>query len=373
MKHAIDTELLNALELFYYAEQFRDAVFVICFDNKTNFDTLMIDLRVLHLSKIKVIAVCSDKRWVESRVTRWNSRGALFKFVSVQGRDVGIEDGVNRAILDGYIPIVSISGVCNEVEQQEAYTQKDLLSSGVSVAELIGAKKLFIISEFAGLEVDDEFLSHPLPEEVKRFLDDTKDINIGRDILSLIYQEQQRTGLEIVILPGKRGALYQEIFTHRGKGTLFTNEYPNIIRQARVSDVDDIMMLMRPYVMEGSVLPVPEDEIEAEIDSYYVYTVNNVVVATARLKGYGSSAELGKFCTLPRYQGRGRARELANHLVGIARDKGYKQLFALSTQPRMWVFFSNLGFDYIDREKLPLEWINKYDFNRQSKAMSLSL
>ena len=72
--------------------------------------------------------------------------------------------------------------------------------------------------------------------------------------------------------------------------------------------------------------------------------------------------------TLPRYRGKGRARELARHLEQEAREAGVERLFALSTDERMWGFFLSLGFSETPREQLPEAWRTQYDLNRPSHA-----
>ena len=130
----------------------------------------------------------------------------------------------------------------------------------------------------------------------------------------------------------------------------------------------DISLLMKPYVDSGSILPVSEEELSEVINDYYVYTVNNSIVAAAVLKDYGETSELAKFCTLPRYQGKGRARELAEKMIEQANGAHKQFIFALTIEPKMFEFFLNLGFEKCDRNILPEGWKSQYDMNRPSTA-----
>jgi amino-acid N-acetyltransferase len=233
--------------------------------------------------------------------------------------------------------------------------------------------KIFYLSKLSGLRVDRQFVSHTTPDEISRMLTARHHLNINPQRLEHLAEQNRRHGCEIVLLKGKRGNLFQEIFTHRGKGTLLTSDYPNVIRPGRLSDVMDITLLMKPYIRSGSILPVSEDQLAAEIAAYFVYTVNNSIVAVARLKDYGEAAELAKFCTLPRYQGKGRARELAERMIETARNQRKTYIFALSIEPRMFMFFRNLGFQTVEREQLPAEWRRQYDLNRPSRAFRLKI
>jgi amino-acid N-acetyltransferase len=172
-------------------------------------------------------------------------------------------------------------------------------------------------------------------------------------------------------LKGEAGCLFLEIFTHRGKGTLLTNDYPNVIRRGQISDVMDIALLLKPYISSGAILSVSEDAIADEVEDYYVYTVNNSIVAISKLTDHGPAIELAKFCTLPRYQGKGRARELAEKMIETVKQANKEFIFALSIEPKMFEFFKSLGFEECTRECLPENWKKQYDMSRSSKAFKL--
>jgi N-acetylglutamate synthase-like GNAT family acetyltransferase len=370
MKRQVEEKMLGALELFYYSYRFRRSLFVLLFDEAVGIDNVLTDLRVLHSSQIRVALFCWHAKTVAQEVELWNQRGGSYRYFQAQVQpleDSELMSGVSTCLEQGVTPVIGIDPAST------SNRRVSMIEQGAAFADDLEADKLFYLSEYSGLEVDSIFHSHPLPEEIEGFLTEGLSINIGRELLELLNQQQKNLGLEIVLLDGKSGSLFQEIFTHRGKGTLFSSNYPNVMRPARLSDVEDVCILMRPYMHEGTVLPVSDEEIGDDIESFYVYTVNEAVVASARLKSYGDYAELGKFCTLPRYQGRGRARQLARHLIEVAREQGRTHLFALSTLPRMWVFFSKLGFEPCERENLPEEWARHYDFDRPSRALLLKL
>jgi N-acetylglutamate synthase-like GNAT family acetyltransferase len=96
-------------------------------------------------------------------------------------------------------------------------------------------------------------------------------------------------------------------------------------------------------------------------------------VCAAALRSYGDSVELAKLCTLPRFQARGRARALVLALVEEARKQGKRMIFALTVQPYVGEFFERLGFKPIERELLPEQWRQGYDFSRPSKAYNMQL
>ena len=109
------------------------------------------------------------------------------------------------------------------------------------------------------------------------------------------------------------------------------------------------------------------------IRSFMVYSVNDQIIAAAALIEYGDAYELGKLCTLPRFQARGRARALVRALLDKARQDGKKSVFALTVQPYVGEFFERIGFKSVERESLPESWRSGYDFSRPSRAYSYSL
>ena len=74
-----------------------------------------------------------------------------------------------------------------------------------------------------------------------------------------------------------------------------------------------------------------------------------------------------------RYQGKGRARELAQKMIQYAKDAEKEMIFALTIEPKMVEFFKSLGFDECDRKSLPESWQKKYDLQRSSKAFKIKI
>ena len=244
----------------------------------------------------------------------------------------------------------------------------ELLQQSDLIADLANADRVFLLSRNPGLVVDHKLLSHCSSEELKEILKNKRNCNISLEILDYLAQQERVKKREYALLSGGSGELFTEVFTHRGSGTLFTNVYSNLIRRAELSDVLEIFRLMKPYLDSGAMRPITEDEVAASINNYQVYIVNDSIVASAQLVRYGMAGEIAKFATLPRYQGKGRARELAKSLMRTAQEQEMEFVFSLSSSKKMWRFFDSLGFKEIPREKLPEEWKAQYDFTRISKA-----
>lgn len=357
----LEAQMLGALELLHYSYRFCDNIFILAFEKVSSFDDLLLDLRVLAVSHIQPILFFPEHENLKSSIQALNARGARFRYL---GNRNPTTDELQELCGKGVIPVCTF-----EVDSTQEQRDQEILT----LAQEIYAEKVFIIGKEAGIYKDGKLLSHPSTSEIESLIEEQSVINFSPLRLKTLHKKRQELGIEIIILDDSTGSLFQEIFTHRGKGTLLADDYKNTIRQATPEDAHQISLLMRPYRHGSLILPTTEDDILSEIDSYLVYTVNHQVVAAARLKNYGETSELAKFSTLPRYQGRGRAQDLAKALIDIARNNAKKAVFALSVEPKMWDFFQRLGFEEVSREKLPEQWQVGYDFSRQSKAFWMNL
>ncbi len=352
----IDTAMLNALEMLHYAKRFRGQRFALVLGPAISFEAILMDIRLLDAAGIEATVFCNDSPALRSAVETATERGTNLRFAS----------DLSRWPLSRPTAIQVIG-----LRPKETLLEY-LESHGIfQVCEDAGVRKVFLVSEAEGLIVGGRLQSHPTTGELANILDNPEayNLNIPLSLLSALCECLKASSLELVILGAMKGSLYQEIFTHQGCGTLFSQDYPNVIRKAVREDTHRISLLMKPAVEDRLVLPLSEDEIANSVEHYSVYTVNGEIVAAARLTEYGSMAEMGKFSTLPRFRGRGRAQELAVHLLEEARQQGREAVFALSTNPKMWEFFERLGFSHIDRSELPVEWARNYDFNRKSQAL----
>jgi amino-acid N-acetyltransferase len=242
----------------------------------------------------------------------------------------------------------------------------------VRCAVELGTKKIFFPGSEPGLLINGKCKSYPTIDQVREALAEKAELNVPSERVQFLIDQQEQHNVDIVLIEARRGAIYEEVFTHAGAGTLFTCEYPNILRPATEADVRDIMALMQPNISDGSLKPITEDALLAIIRHFMVYSVNDQIVAAASLVDYGDSCEVAKLCTLPRFQARGRARALVRALLDEAQKRGKRAVFALTIHSHVGEFFERLGFKPVAREELPEEWKAGYDFSRPSKAYRYS-
>ncbi len=368
-------DLFRALEFAHYAGRFRDKVFVIGFTAETPFANLLLDLKVVTGYGIKVALVLPDPAFqLEALISQSNHRGTRFHLslltdvlFDAPGDTVNLDFGRIETVLEeGKTPVIAFQ---SDAPESPGLSLTFLLAG--EIAGRLKADKLFLAGPHLEPLIRALPRSHVLAGELEEL---RKDLSASAGpghgaVLDFIHQQLARGIPDIVLIEDKPAHLFREIFTHDGAGILFNQVRSSRVRQAKVGDVTDIGLLLRAEIEEGRILPVDENEIEAAVDTYWVYEIDGLLVGAARLKSCGSHwAELAQFATLPRYRGKGRARELALELEEQAARSGFKWLFALTIDERMGRFFTSLGFREAGRKTLPAEWREHYDLRRPSRA-----
>lgn len=184
-----------------------------------------------------------------------------------------------------------------------------------------------------------------------------------------------RRGVERVHLVDRRtpGALIQELYSRAGCGTLLTAETLEKVRRASIDDVPDILQLIRPLEEEGILVRRPREQLELEIDRYWVVELDGQVIATAALHYFPEVrvAELACLAVDARYRRGGRASRLLARLEKEAMQRGMQTLFVLTTHTAHW--FIEHGFQAAQVKDLPVERQRMYNAQRQSKIFTKPL
>jgi amino-acid N-acetyltransferase len=367
-------ELFRALEFVHYAERFRHKVFVLALTPETPLHELLHDLRVLAGYHIQVVLVAPDADLqLERVVSQSNKRGTRFQLLMLTELAFNQEGppridyaGLRKDLTQGFMPIIAYHW-----EPAGPVALEPSFQLAGELAVQLQADKLYLVTPKVGAWFGAASRTQVLREEISRM--DAELANGGiaghEPILGFIHSALDRGIPDIVVVEGRPSYLFREVFTHDGAGILFTRVKPAHIRQAEVRDVTDIALLLMPEQEAGRVLKVDENDIEANIRAYWVYDIDGLLAGVARIKPFGKWAELAHFATLPRYRGKGRARELAQRLIRETTLQGFEAVFALSIDARMWEFFGDLGFREVEREQLPETWKSGYDMSRPSRAL----
>lgn len=162
------------------------------------------------------------------------------------------------------------------------------------------------------------------------------------------------------------GALLQELYTRDGSGTLISRDIYEGIRNANVNDVAGIHELIEPFITAGFLVDRPKNVLEKDIESYYVFTRDNLIIACAQLKMFENGfAEIGCMVVKKEYRSQGRGDAMLCFLERLSVMCGCPNVFVLSTQTMEW--FVEHGYSAVDVDQLPPSRKAVYNYQRRSK------
>ncbi len=164
------------------------------------------------------------------------------------------------------------------------------------------------------------------------------------------------------------GALLIELFTHHGIGTMVVPESPERVRPATHDDVPGILQILEPLEQQGILVRRGADDLEREIDRFFVLAGEGNIVGCASLYPFPEerTAELAALAVHPFYRDGGRGERLLEHAEARARAMGMKSVFVLSTRATHW--FIERGFVEAGAGGLPARRQASYNPDRRSKV-----
>lgn len=269
------------------------------------------------------------------------------------------------------VPIVS--PIAFAPDGKSLRVNSDLLSA--ELAEALHATKIIYLTNQPGLEIGGEIRREISVEAVRKILNEQPEL-IGEATRSKAMHAVKaiETGTPRVhILDGRVfDGLLNEIFSNEGVGSLvYGNDYQQI-RKARKSDVRLIYNLTRAAVKREELLHRTQQAIEKNIDQFYVYEIDENIIACVTLYFYPDKpqlAEVGSLYVMPFYHNRGIGKKMVEYAIMMAKERGVKTVLALSTQS--FGFFQNVvGFEEVDKSILPDARLKTYeDSGRNAKVL----
>ncbi len=231
-------------------------------------------------------------------------------------------------------------------------------------------KLIFLLDEPGVTDTAGALVTNVLSGEVAALL--TARPDLPEDLIQAL-----RAGADACIQGVKRvhlisrhldGALLKELFTRDGTGTLITDEPFEELRPARIEDVAGILELLRPLEEAGVLVRRSRERLETEIDRFSLAERDGLVIACAALYPYPADgmAELACVAVHPEYRNRGRGDRLLERMEAIARQRGLRRVFVLTTQTAHW--FLERGFEPAEPAALPMEKQALYNWRRNSKV-----
>ncbi len=124
-----------------------------------------------------------------------------------------------------------------------------------------------------------------------------------------------------------------------------------MIRKAVMADVPTILALVNGYAKNGLMLMKTPYQIYRNIQSFYVFEMDNQIVGCCRLNIiWKNLAEVSSLAVAETYKRRGIGKQLVQKMIADGLSIGIKEFFTLTYQD---AFFQNCGFHFVVRESLP--------------------
>jgi amino-acid N-acetyltransferase len=170
----------------------------------------------------------------------------------------------------------------------------------------------------------------------------------------------------------ENGALLSELYTRDGAGSMVSGDRYEGLRRAGIEDVGGLLDLIAPMEAEGSLVRRSREQLELEIENFWVVERDGMIIACAALYPYPGDelavgcGELACVARHPDYQGGGRGDALLARIEMEARELGLSRLFVLTTRTAHW--FRERGFLPAQLDDLPVKKREMYNYQRASKV-----
>lgn len=164
------------------------------------------------------------------------------------------------------------------------------------------------------------------------------------------------------------GSLLLELYSRDGTGTMISAEQYEGLRQATIDDVGGILELIRPLEQQNILAKRSREQLELEIERFFVAERDGMIVACAALYAYPDEkvGELACLAVHADYRRDGRGDSLLKLIEKKAQQSGLKHLFILTTHTAHW--FIERGFLEQGLDELPVQRKQLYNLQRNSKV-----
>ncbi len=124
-----------------------------------------------------------------------------------------------------------------------------------------------------------------------------------------------------------------------------------IYKKPILEDIDKMQRLVKPEVDSGIILYRSDDEMATNIRSYFIALCDDEIVGFCALQIYSKKlAEIRSLIVKHDYRGKKIGKNIIKNIEQEAKYLGVKQLFSLTYERG---FFEGLGYQEIDKDKLP--------------------
>jgi amino-acid N-acetyltransferase len=419
-------KLTDLREILRYVPSFREKLFVISIDGEIvedeHFPTLLVDIALLRSLNIRIVLVHGAsfqlrRLAVEQGAAISNADGTGITDATTLRLALTVANRLTHEILEGLAsndlraactnavvahPAGILRGVdmqlTGKVERIDAGFLRTLLEQNIipvvpplgfdgeghtyrvnsdavalALALELQASKLVYITTRDGIERNDRLLRQLSVGEAEELLKKNRD-QLRPEMISKLEHGWKacKGGIDRVhIISGRLDeGLLAEAFSSEGVGTLiYANEY-QAIRQAIKKDARSIMQLIAQSIESEELLKRTRAGIEKQISDYFVFEIDRNPVGCVALHPHvdEGKAELACLAVSPAHENRGIGRKLMNYVEKVARERGFNELFALSTQTFSY-FQQKGGFREATPADLPAARRQQWEQSRRNSRV----
>jgi amino-acid N-acetyltransferase len=417
--------------ILQYVTRFRDKIFVIAIDGKIigseNFPNILLDIAVLRSLNIKVVLVHGaglqiEQAAQEQRINVSSSDGTGVVDETTLHLSINVASRLTNQIMGGLTQVDLRAAYANciiahpfgivhgidfqfagkvervDVQMLELFLNQEIVPVippigfdgegrtfrvnsdlvALEVAEALHAAKLIFLSPYDGLILEGQRIGHLVAPELEELLKKIK-AHLPKGLLSKLEHAAQacRYGVPRVhLLNGNvNEALLAEIFSNGGVGTMvYSNEYEQI-RRLYKKDIRAVMSLIQQSIRSEELVRRTRAEILADIDDYWILEIDRHIVGCVAMYAYPEQkmAELACLYVSRSNENQGLGRKLMSFVENLARQRGFSQLIALSTQAFVYLQQKG-GFVEAGPEILPPGRRAKYEASgRNSRILVKNL
>lgn len=402
-----------------YVPRFQGQIFILALDGSIvadeNIGNLLVDIAVLRSLGIKVVLVHGISHQIQElsvarKITISNSDGTGLTDAPTLDLAIRASSRVSHALVEGLtqnalkcattnavraLPLGIIRGVDQQFTGKVERIDKDFLTElidrqvvpvvspvafgpegkslrvnsdllAAELAEALHATKIIYLTPAAGLEIDGEIRREIAMDALRKLLQDDRGriADSSRSKAEHAIKAIETGTPRVHILDGRIfDGLLNEIFSSEGVGSLvYGNDYQQI-RRARKTDVRMIYNLTRAAVRREELIHRTQQAIEKNIDQFYVFEIDENIIACVTLLFYPDKpqlAEVGSLYVMPFYHNRGIGKKMVDYACMVAKERGATTVIALSTQS--FGFFTNVvSFEEATKEILPDARLKLYE------------
>lgn len=412
-----------------YINSHRGKTFVIMLSGEAisdpNFDALVQDIALLHSLNIRLVIVHGARPQIDSALVHANIKGQFHRHVRItsmamlplvlgtigstrlslesqfyksptinthnkittisgnfiSAKPLGIHDGIDYEFT-GEVRRVDTNAIKSNLDCQHIVIISSLgfsstgevfnleaLDVATHTATALQADKLILFGDSDGMISDGTLLREITAKQATKYL---QKHHHPPQLINAVNACTQGVGRVHLLSYKKDGAILEELFTTDGAGTMISQNPYDVIRPASSFDILGISELTAPLEQAGILISRSRQQIEAQIECYYVIERDGKIIGCASLHELDEHAsEIASVVISGEYRRGSRGVDLLRFIEKIAKAQGKSRLFALTTRTAHW--FIEQGFVPASPSDLPASRLAQYHNGRNSKVLIKAL